>query len=206
LIEVELKCELFPEALRKLRDKLQFMTFHGVVQSLDRYYDTIKFDLLQQAVFVRVRNNSQLQFKYNEGHDLAHVQSVECAFPLVPATIQQVEEMNALFTRFLPEWHTESDFETASIANRLVEIAQIKNRREVYTNDDMQVSVDYVEGLGDFLEVELQYEEGADTGKALAKLHTFISEFGVQPVSIGYVEMWLRVHNPQAYQLGRYRL
>lgn len=206
MIEVELKCELFPEALRKLREKLQFMTFHGVVQSLDRYYDTIKFDLLQQAVFVRVRNNSQLQFKYNEGHDVAHVQSLERVFLLPQENAQQVEEMNALFTRFLPSWHAESDFEVARAANGLVELAHIGNRREVYTSDDMQISVDHVEDLGDFLEVELQCEEGSDTSKALVELHSFISELGVQPVEIGYVEMWLRVHNPQAYQLGKYRV
>lgn len=205
MIEVELKCELFPEALRKLREKLHFMMFQGMLQTLDRYYDTIGFDLLQQAVFVRVRNDSQLQFKYNESHDLAHVQSVERAFPLVPETIQQVEEMNALFTRFLPAWHTESNFEMARVANGLVELAHIGNKREVYTSDDMQISVDHVEDLGDFLEVELQCEEGSDTSKALAELHSFISELGVQPVEIGYVEMWLRVHNPQAYQLGKYR-
>jgi len=206
VIEVELKCELFPGAQRKLRGKLQFMTFHGVVRSLDRYYDTIKFDLLQQAVFVRVRNNSQLQFKYNESHDVAHVQSLERVFPLPQENAQQVEEMNALFTRFLPSWHAEPDFEVARVSNGLVELAYIGNTREVYTSDDMQISVDHVEDLGDFLEVELQREEGSDTSKALAELHSFISELGVQPVEIGYVEMWLRVHNPQAYQLGRYRL
>jgi adenylate cyclase, class 2 len=206
VIEVELKCELFPAAQRKLREKLQFMTFHGVVQSLDKYYDTIKFDLLQQAVFVRVRNNSQLQFKYNESHDVAHVQSLERVFPLPPETAQQVEEMNALFTRFIPPWHAESDFEVARVSNGLVELAHIGNRREVYMSDDMQISIDQVEDLGDFLEVELQCEEESDTSKALAELHSFISGLGVQPIEIGYVEMWLRVHNPQAYQLGKYRL
>jgi len=99
LIEVELKCELLPEAVPRLKEKIRYLKFHGVVQILDRYYDTSGFDLLQQAVFVRVRNNSQLQFKYNERRDEAHVQSLERVFPLLPETAQQVEEMNALFAR-----------------------------------------------------------------------------------------------------------
>ncbi len=206
MIEVELKCELFPEALSKLKEKIRYLQFHGVVQSLDRYYDTSGFDLLQQAVFVRVRNNSQLQFKYNEGRDEAHVQSLERVFPLPPETAQQVEEMNALFARFSPTWHAEPDFEVARATNGLIELAQIKKIREVYSNDEIRMSIDHVAGLGDYLEVELQCEEGADTSKALAKLRTFVSELSTQPVNIGYVEMWLRVHNPQVYQLGRYRL
>ncbi len=205
MIEVELKCELIPEVERKLRERLGSMKFRGVLQSLDRYYDTARFDFLQQAVFVRVRNESQLQFKYNESSDLAHVQSLERVFPLVPESIQQVEEMNALFTRFLPEWRATSTFEMARSANKLVELARIRNRREAYINDDVEVSIDHVEGLGDFLEVELQCGEDADTSKALAKLRTFISEFGAQPVNIGYVEMWLRIHKPEAYRLGKYR-
>jgi len=68
------------------------------------------------------------------------------------------------------------------------------------------MSIDHVAGLGDYLEVELPCEEGADTSEALAKLRSFVTELGTQPVNIGYVEMWLRVHNPLVYQLGKYRL
>src|SRR5215471_20737657 len=75
MIEVELKCGLFPELLPKLREKLQRMTFDGIAHNVDRYYDTPRFDLLRQAVFVRVRNDHQLEFKFNEKGENAHLQT-----------------------------------------------------------------------------------------------------------------------------------
>src|SRR5258707_12343169 len=70
----------------------------------------------------------------------------------------------------------------------------------------VHLSIDHVEGLGDFLEVEMQCEEDADTSEALALLHKFIAGLDLQHIKVGYVELWLRIHNPQAYQLGKYRL
>ena len=205
MIEVELKAGLSLEAERRLRGKVQAMEFQGIVPCWDVYYDTGGLDLLQNAVFVRVRDNSQLQFKFNESADPAHVQSLERVFRLVPDQAQ-AEEMNALFARFLPFWHAAPDFETARVTNRLIELAHIRNRREVYTGNGIHLSIDHVEGLGDFLEVEVQCEERAEAEKAVAVLQAFLAELDVQPLSVGYVELWLRVHNPQAYQLGRYHL
>src|SRR2546421_7201389 len=102
---------------------------------------------------------------------------MERVFPLVPESIQQVEEMNALFTRFLPEWRATSTFEMARSANKLVELARIRNRRGAYIKDGVEVSIGHVEGLGEFLEVELPCGEDADTRKALAKIRTVVSRF-----------------------------
>ena len=82
LIEVELKFEIQPKAQFQLREKLRSMKFSGTVHNLDAYYDTVGFDLLRQAVFVRVRNSNKLQFKFNESRDKEHGQSTERAFPL----------------------------------------------------------------------------------------------------------------------------
>src|SRR5260370_1332684 len=113
MIEVELKCELFPKSLPKLQERLQHMTFDATAHNVDRYYDTPRFDLLHQAAFVSVRNNHQLEFKVNEH---------------------------------------------------------------------------------------------AETSEALALLQKFIAGLDLQHIKVGYVELWLRIHNPQAYQLGKYRL
>ncbi len=114
--------------------------------------------------------------------------------------------MNALFTRFLPHWSASSNFSEAITKNNLAELAHINNTREVYVDGAVHLNIDHVEGLGDFLEVEMQCEEDGDTSEALALLHKFIADLDVQHIKVGYVELWLRIHNPQAYQLGKYRL
>ena len=60
--------------------------------------------------------------------------------------------------------------------------------------------------MGRFKSATVVCEEDADTSEALALLHKFIADLDVQPIKVGYVELWLRIHNPQAYQLGKYRL
>jgi adenylate cyclase, class 2 len=205
MIEVELKCELFPQLLPKLRERLQHMTFDGTVQNVDRYYDTPLLDLLQQAVFVRVRNEHRLEFKFNEKGEKAHRQSTERVFSLFPDPNAR-EKMNALFTRFLPHWSASSNFSEAVAKNNLTELACIKNTREVYIDEAVHLSIDHVEGLGDFLEVEMQCEEDGDTSEALALLHKFLADLDVEHVRVGYVELWLHMHNPQAYQLGKYHI
>ena len=205
MIEVELKGELFPELLPKLRERLQHMTFGSKAHNVDRYYDTPQFDLLRQAVFVRVRNDHQLEFKFNEKGEKAHLQSTERVFSLFPDPNMR-EKMNALFTRFLPHWSASSNFSEAITKNNLTELARINNTREVYVDEVIHLSIDHVEGLGDFLEVEMQCEEDADTSEALALLHKFLADLDVEHIRVGYVELWLRIHNPRAYQLGKYHL
>ena len=131
------------------------MTFDGTAHNRDKYYDTPQFDLLQQAVFVRVRNDQQLEFKFNEQGETAHRQSTERVFSLFPDP-GTGEKMNALFTRFLPQWSASSNFSEAVTKNHLTELAYINNTREVYVDGAIHLSIDHVEGLGDFLEVETQ--------------------------------------------------
>src|SRR5260370_8080283 len=131
MIEVELKCKLFPELLPKLQERLQHMTFAGTAHNVDRYYDTRRFDLLQQAVFVRIRNDHQLEFKFNEQGEKEHRQSTERVFSLFPDP-DALEKMNALFTRFLPNSSPSSNFTEPATKNNLTNIACMTQNKEVY--------------------------------------------------------------------------
>ncbi|MGH2497249.1 MAG: CYTH domain-containing protein [Ktedonobacteraceae bacterium] len=205
MIEVELKCDLSSALWPRLQEKLQATEFCERVTNYDVYYDTWSFDLLRQAVFVRVRNHRQLQFKFNTEQDKAHTHCVERTFSL-PLDPVSTEEANTLFARFLPEWINGFWFEKAIEKNDLTELAFIENARETYSMNNMYISIDHVKDLGEFLEIEIHGEEGGNTGEALTKLKTFASDINIEPVNLGYVEMWLRKHNPLAYQQGRYRL
>src|SRR2546429_359947 len=144
MIEIELKYALNPALSAQLQEQLQQMSFTGAVNNDDLYYDTTSFDLLQRAVFVRVRNEHTLQFKYNEAADRAHMQSIERSFPLV-SDAASIASMNDLFTHFLPYWHPASSFAQAIELNNLIELASIRNKRKVYTQDNIIVSLDEVE-------------------------------------------------------------
>jgi adenylate cyclase class 2 len=205
LIEIELKCALTPQLLETVQAKIQAMKFQGTVNNRDTYYDTPTWDLLKRAVFVRVRNNSKVEFKFNENIDLAHKQSTERVFPLLPSP-DNIEKMNALFSYFLPTWVARASFEDAVKQNSLIELATIDNTREEYTGEGIILSIDHVQGLGNFLEVETHAEEGTNTGQAQERLQAFVSDLDVQHIKVGYVELWLYKHNLEAYAAGRYHL
>jgi len=203
MIEVELKFELLPTSWPQLEERLTAMQLTRRTRNSDIYYDTAGFDLLRQAVFVRVRNHMRLEFKFNEQAAPAHIQSTERVFSLMPEP-PQAEEMNALFSRFLPQWRSADTVKEALHQNGLIELAHIENRRVQYKYDDLVICVDQVEGLGDFVEIETQCEEGSDTRQAVAQVQCLAAGFAARQVRVGYVELWLQKHHPRAYQRGKY--
>ena len=205
VIEAELKCRLTPDVRHKLNGYLKTMQRSGNVHNLDVYYDTASWDLLRRAVFVRVRNQARLEFKFNEQAEQRHVHCTERAF-LLEANSTALEQMNGLFASFLPTWHAATNIATALTGNHLIELVRIDNRREVYTDGLLEVSIDAVEGLGDFLEMEICCSEEREVEKALATLQRLAHDLQAEHLPVGYVELWLREHNPPAYQAGRYHL
>jgi adenylate cyclase class IV len=173
------------------------------LRNADTYYDTPGFDLLSQAVFVRVRNHRHLEFKFNEQADPAHIQSTERAFSLLPEQ-RQAGEMNALFSHFLPQWRSADTVAEALCRNGLIELARIENRRAQYTYRNLVICVDQVEGLGEFVEIEMQCEEGSDTHQAIAQVQALAASFAARQVRVGYVELWLQKYHPQADHRGKY--
>jgi len=205
LIEVELKCKLSPQLLEKVRQKIQGMEFRGTVYNQDIYYDAPTWELLRRAVFVRVRNNQQIEFKFNEQASPEHSWANERVFPFHPSP-GELDRINSLFAYFLPTWLSATSFEEALIKNNLIPSVSIHNTREAYADKHINLSIDHVKGLGDFLEVETQCEEEASIPEAQARLQAFVADLPIQHIKVGYVELWLHKHNPEAYQLGKYRL
>ena len=201
MIEVEVKFELIAQV--QLKEHFPKMHFVRHVHNSDVYYDTPGFDLLRQAVFVRLRNQQRLEFKFNAQAAPAHVQCTERTFSLRPPPFQ-AEEMHALFTRFLPQWRAADSVEEALCGNGLVELARIENSRTHYSSEDLIICIDQVEGIGDFVEIEMQCEEDGDTRQAIAKLCDLTAGFAARQVRVGYVELWLQRHHPHAYRLGKY--
>jgi adenylate cyclase class 2 len=205
VIEIELKCELSPQLVKKVREKVRGMAFEGTTRNHDVYYDTPTWELLRRAVFLRVRNHQQVEVKFSEDSAPVHGLVKERIFPL-DSSSSAAGQMHTLLTYFLPTWIPAPSFEEAIHANGLIEFVCIDNTRKAYAGEQIRLSIDQVEGLGDFLEVETHCEEEAETGEAQARLQAFVSDLQVQHINVGYVELWLARHNPAAYQAGKYHL
>jgi adenylate cyclase class IV len=134
VIEIELKCELSPQLLERVREKIHGMQFRGRIRNTDIYYDTPTWDLLRRAVFVRVRNNRKVEFKFNEDITQEHGQVNERVFP-IQASPTEIDKMNTLFAYFLPSWVAASSIEDAIKKNGLIELTCIDNTREEYVGE-----------------------------------------------------------------------
>jgi len=204
MIEVELKFAITSDSRARLETYLGTMGRARRLQNSDTYYDTPSFDLLGQAVFVRVRNRQRLEFKFNEQAAPEHLYCTERAFPLASGP-RQIAEMNTLFAGFLPRWRAADTISEALHENGLIELARIENRRAEYRYGDLAVCVDHVEGLGDFLEIETQCEVESETRRAIEQVQAFAAGLEARQVHVGYVELWLQKHLPRAYRQGRYQ-
>ncbi|HZS77240.1 MAG TPA: CYTH domain-containing protein [Ktedonobacteraceae bacterium] len=202
MIEVELKFAITPDSRARLERNLR--TCARCLHNSDVYYDTPSFDLLGQAVFVRVRNQQRLEFKFNEQAAPAHLFCTERTFSLA-AGPEQIAEMNKLFAEFLPRWQAADTIDGGLDKNSLIELARIENQRAEYHYENMVVCVDHVEGLGDFLEIETQCEEESETPQAIERIQAFAAGLEARQVHIGYVELWLQKYHPLAYRQGKYQ-
>jgi adenylate cyclase, class 2 len=209
MIEVELKFEIPADTRLLLQAKLDAMQAQplGQTDHVDCYYDTASFDCLQQAVFMRIRNHKHLELKYHEQADPAHTHATECVFPLEAEPLL-VEAMHAQCTHFMPQWKPAGTIQEAMHINGLREFARIAKRRTQYAYGNMILCVDSVQDLGDFFEVEMHCEEETKIAQAIADIQDFVASLAfpvLRPVEVGYVELWLRLHLPEVYQLGKYQ-
>lgn len=222
MIEVELKFALAPGLSERLQTQfaaLPSVQCVGQVDSTDIYYDTVHYDCLQKAIFIRIRNQKRLEIKFHEEADPNHTHSTERVFPL-QATPEQMQEFNMLCAHLLPLWNATGTIEEALQINGLGVFVPIKKQRALYTSQDMTLCLDHVEELGDFLEIEVLCEEHEkakgytatdEAEKAMGRLHQFVSELRLpelelEQVQVGYVELWLRLHLPEVYRLGKYQI
>lgn len=199
MIEVEVRSPLLPDIAARLTPKLATMHVREEKASQDVYYDTPQFDLLRhrQVVFARLREGRLLQFKFDEDSK-QNIACIEREFLLQAGDFP--EKAQTLFQTFLPAWQHAASWEEAVANNELVALAHIEKRRRVYVDGPLIISVDHVERLGSFVEIEMNCEEGTDTQAAETQVHTFLKEIGGTPLKAGYFEMWVYRHNQTAYQ------
>lgn len=199
MIEIELKYELESKLKLDLNN-----SFEKIVE--DIYYDTSDYKLLRSGNFLRIRNNKSLDFKLN-ADDLSHLYCKETNFDLNDSNIDSINSI-------LNSLGIDEKFEgIADLKSKLGVLAPIKKKRTTYNLEDSVVmSMDEVNDLGTFLEIEYDLDEdelynGDEYKKLLIEIlkKYHIYDKLSREVHIGYVELYLEKYNTEAYELGIYQ-
>lgn len=210
MVEVELKYRISrPSA------ELDKFPIANEISQEDAYYDTAGRDLLRRGNFLRIRNSGRLDFKLNLG-DASHLYCGESSFPLENIAGKRPEIDDIFLGCGLKpngEW---SDFAGLIRAYGLGILGRISKLRKEYRVDEgLKVCIDDACGLGIFMEAE-RMVEGEDlspdeAGKIKAEMEGKLAALGLlappyEPVNIGYLELYLMRFDPEAYELGRYKM
>lgn len=199
MIEIELKYEL-----KNKLDLGLMPTSEKTVE--DIYYDTKDYKLLKNGNFLRIRNGKQLDFKLN-ANDLSHLYCKETNYELNNDNLYEINKILNDLGIIINLTSIEDIFRELDV------LAPIKKKRKSYTLEDNVIMViDEVEDLGSFLEIEYDLDKDVlDDGKyyknllinILKKYNIFDESF--REVHIGYVELYLKKYNIEAYKLGLYQ-
>lgn len=201
MIEIELKYELNDKKPITLT-----LTDEKIVE--DIYYDTKDFKLLKNGNFLRVRNGKQLDFKLN-ANDNSHLYCKETNFTLEDDNIKEIKDL-------LSNLDVKVSFNNIEeLFLKLIVLAPIKKKRLVYKlEDNVTMVIDEVDDLGAFLEIEydldknsITKEEGEHYKEYLINILKEKNLFNSlkREVHIGYVELYLKKHNKDAYNMGIYQ-
>ena len=210
MIEIELRfaIESVPVALTELtptKEKSQ----------IDIYYDTPDYALLRRGAFLRIRNGSRVDFKADLScGEVQHDYCNEMNFDL--ATIsQKSDEINKLLNVLgIHAAGKYNDFDDYVKQNELQVLAMIdKNRREYKITNNLTIALDDAKNMGLFIEAEITVPDNTEKEeiqKYIAEMRGVLSERGilqsdVEPINVGYVELYLMQHNRKAYDLGLYK-
>ncbi len=201
MIEVELKYKL------KKFPKVDFPLIEERKEE-DIYYDTSNYDLLRNGNFLRIRNQEKIDFKLST-NDLTHLYCKETTFSFKPFPATEISEVFSSLN--LPIFCNNYE----EFTKNLIVLSPIIKKRKTYKVDDnITMVLDEIDNLGYFLEIEydveqdsISEEEGKKYKAILTKVLTdnHLLEEMDEKVSIGYVELYLKKYNIEAYRLGLYQ-
>lgn len=201
MIELELKYKLNRKP--NIQEKI---TKENDVE--DIYYDTQDYTMLRNGNFLRLRNKKSLDFKLNT-NDKTHLYCKETNFSVDKFEVEAVSNV-------LKNIGINTKFKTLDELLKQFQILApiIKHRKSYNLEDNIVMVIDEVKDLGTFLEIEYDIDkesitkEEADYYKDylvnILKKREFITSDD-EEVHIGYVELYLKKYNVDAFNLGIYK-
>jgi len=205
-IEVKFHVLTMPDVLRKV-------TPFQTKKQRDVYYDTHEYKLLRVGNFMRIRDNTSLEFKLNSG-DLSHLYCEELDYVLseLHSHSDAIEKLLDIISLVVPV--KLNSFEDILESNQLIELADIDKERAAYNYiNGIKVYYDKVNNLGNFIEADLMIPSDSSLSVIKEAENSLLevllkNEIIVDTndrVRLGYVELYLKKHNPVAFELGLYK-
>ena len=192
MVEYEIKYQANRSMLSQVIEDLSYV---GQKQQNDTYYDTPNYNLFLNAVFLRKRNDKVVDIKYNfDKTDISHLFCNETSFKL-PLSEDAKNSFDVFLSQLIQSVKNDDDIFRKY---QLEEFVVINKSREIYQGNDIEVSFDIVENLGEFIEIEAKTEKGINSIK------NYIQSKNIQRITTGYVELYLKKYNYNLYQKGKY--
>ena len=201
-IEYEIKSEITDLYAGKIVEGLEGKS----KKQIDKYFDFKNNQLFIKGVFIRDRNGVDFEIKYNPNYlDSTHTVCNEYKYSK-NLDEKEINEIISFLSQFSPDLGN-IHLSSCSIYDLFKEVGLInyvtisKDRISYETNSKgVEISLDKVDNLGEFIELESISNLGKDEIIAIQ------DKFNLLNLPIGYVELYLRKHNKELYLKGRYLL
>jgi len=208
IFEVELKFQVLDKG--QLKDFVKKLTPIGKRRVVDVYLDTKDGDLYRKGIFIRIRDNKTLDFKFNLEDfknletESEHEHCEEHSFSL-PISAESLEAINQNLRILGLKEISSPDLEEFKKLNGFVESVMLDKIREKFRDEDFEYSVDDVKGLGQFMEIETQASED-QLEEIKEVMRENVKNLKLKLITTGYNELYWRKHNFDLYKQGRYFL
>lgn len=206
-IEVELKFQVLDDAqIDKFLGGFQFVDKKRIV---DIYLDTRGGDLYKRGIFVRVRDNKKLDFKFNladfqnqnklSRHE--HCNEFSFSLPILEVSVAPINEISRILTM---KEISNPDLEEFKNKNNLIDSMIIDKFRQRYSDGRFEYSFDDVKGLGKFIEIEQMASPEDNLEKIKDEIRKKLDHLKLKLITTGYNEIYWRKHDFNLYLQGRY--
>jgi len=203
-IEVELKFQILDEIqVREFVKNLKFISRRKIV---DKYLDTKNADLYKKGLFIRIRDDNNLDFKYNlEDTECKHEHCEEHSFSL-PLTIDSLVSINKICRVLSLNNIMNPNIEEFMARNNLIVSITNDKIRELYRDEKFEFCLDDVKGLGKFIEIEMHAAKENDLEKIKDAMRERIRGLKIKLITTGYNELYWKKNNSDIYRQGKYHL
>jgi adenylate cyclase class IV len=209
-IEIELRYEVpDPAVLQSFTEK---MTFTKRRQDKDIYFDTDQADLLSHGIFIRIRNNTSLEIKFNRecinNPDLPlqpYCEEHVFALPIIETDVARFNDL--VFSLGLKKVSFQNNFfEQFKKQNNLIEHYCIDKKRTEYSYDIFTLAIDEVKELGTFLEIECMAHDTKEVASIEAAMQKLVEPLKLKSLETGYGTLFLRKNKFEHYLKSRFML
>jgi predicted adenylyl cyclase CyaB len=203
-IEIELKFQILGE--KQIKNFLKPLRFINKRRIVDIYLDTEDATLYKRGLFIRIRDDKTLDFKFNlKDEERKHEHCEEHSIQL-PLNIDSLNEISKICNILGLVALESPNLEEFKIKNNFIDSVIIDKNREKYEDEFFTFSFDDVRGLGKFLEVETHITDETIVEKIKDKMRDRIMGLKLKLITTGYNELYWKKHNIEIYKQGRYLL